>query len=212
MPLEFVPHVFVTWLIMIFPWNRMFCSLVHVLVKTKARPSMVGKLIFKIKALSFKVFIKYFKFIKFVVFIFFLTDVFFYFQFCEYRILDFMEVEHSVLKQSLSINIIFYMKHTKVQYSYSFSGTYTLWSEDDSFHIWECWKINIVIITAFLLGWNFFRTICPGCQRSTGHLQFLEDNFSWTIDWNLKVRLIVVRKHCTLMAKWRKCLTQVVYC
>ena len=53
----------------------------------------------------------------------------------------------------------------------------------------------------FLLGWNFFRTICPGCQRSTGHLQFLQDNFSWTINWNLKVRLIVVRKHSTLMAK-----------
>ena len=72
----------------------MFCSLVHVLVKTKAMPSMVGKLIFKIEALSFQVFIKYFKFIKFVVFIFFLTDVFFDFQFCEYRILDFMEVKH----------------------------------------------------------------------------------------------------------------------
>ena len=54
----------------------MFCSLVHVLVKTKAMPSMVGKLIFKIEALLFQVFIKYFKFIKFVVFIFFFTDVF----------------------------------------------------------------------------------------------------------------------------------------
>ena len=53
----------------------------------------------------------------------------------------------------------------------------------------------------FLLGWNFFRTICPGCQKSTGHLQFLQDNFSWTTNWNLKVRLIVVRKHSTLMAK-----------
>ena len=122
----------------------MFCSLVHVLVNTKAMPSMVGKLIFGIEALSFQVFIKYFKFIKFVDFIFFLTDVFFDFQFCEYRILYFMEVEHIVLKQSLSINIIFYMKHTKVQYSHSFSDT--LWSEDDSFHIWERWKINIVII------------------------------------------------------------------
>ena len=57
------------------------------------------------------------------------------------------------------------------------------------------------LITGFLLGWNFFRTICPGGQRSTGHLQFLQDNFSWTINWNLKVRLIVVRKHSTLMAK-----------
>ena len=122
----------------------MFCSLVHVLVKAKAMPSMVGKLIVKIEALSFQVFIKYFKFIKFVVFIFFLTDVFFDFQFCEYRILDLMEVEHIILKQSLSINIIIYMKHTKVQYSHSFSDT--LWSEDDSFHIWERWKINIVII------------------------------------------------------------------
>ena len=55
--------------------------------------------------------------------------------------------------------------------------------------------------TGFLLGWNFFRTICPGCQRSTGHLQFLQDNFSWTINWNLKVRLIVFRKRSTLMAK-----------
>ena len=45
---------------------------------------------------------------------------YFDFQFCEYRILDFMEVEHIILKQSLSINIIFYMKHTKVQYSHSF--------------------------------------------------------------------------------------------
>ena len=54
----------------------------------------------------------------------------------------------------------------------------------------------------FLLGWNFFRAIFPGCQRSTGHLQFLQDNFSWTINWNLKVRLIVIRKHCTLMATW----------
>ena len=36
------------------------------------------------------------------------------------------------------------MKHTNVQYSHSFSDR--LWSEDDSFHIWECWKINIVII------------------------------------------------------------------
>ena len=52
-----------------------------------------------------------------------LTDVFFDFQFCEYRILDFMEVEHIVLKQSLSINRVFYMKHTKVQYSHSFSDT-----------------------------------------------------------------------------------------
>ena len=43
---------------------------------------------------------------------------FFDFQFCEYRILDFMELEHIILKQSLSINIIFYMKHTKVQYSH----------------------------------------------------------------------------------------------
>ena len=119
-------------------------SLVHILVKTKARPSMVGKSIFKIKALWFQVFIKYFKFIKFVVFIFFLTDVFFDFQFWEYRILDFMEVEHIDLKQSLSIDIIFYVKHTKVQYSHSFSDT--LRSEDDSFHIWERWKINIVII------------------------------------------------------------------
>ena len=35
-----------------------------------------------------------------------------------------------------------------------------------------------------------------------GHLQFLQDNFSWTINWNLQVRFFVVRKHCTLMAKW----------
>ena len=41
------------------------------------------------------------------------------------------------------INIIFYVIYTKVQYSRSFSDT--LWSEDDSFHIWD-WKINIVII------------------------------------------------------------------
>ena len=101
----------------------MFCSLVHVLVKTKARPSMLGKLIFKIEAISFQVFIKYFKFIKFVVFLFFLINIFFDFQFCEYLILDFIEVEHIVLKQSLSINTIFYMKHTKVQYSHSFSDT-----------------------------------------------------------------------------------------
>ena len=84
---------------------------------------MVGKLIFKIEALSFKVFTKYFKFIKFVVFIFFFTYVFFDFQFCQYRILDFMEVEHIVLKQALSMNIIFHMKHTKFQYSHSFSDT-----------------------------------------------------------------------------------------
>ena len=58
-----------------------------------------------------------------------------------------------------------------------------------------------VVTSGFLLRWNFFRTICPGCQRSTGHLQFLQDNFSWTINWNLKVRLIVVRKHSTLMTK-----------
>ena len=38
----------------------MFCSLVHVLVNTKAMPSMVGKLIFEIEALSFQVFMKYF--------------------------------------------------------------------------------------------------------------------------------------------------------
>ena len=63
----------------------------------------------------------------------------------------------------------------------------------------SCWKLKKC--TGFLLGWNFFRTICPGCQRSTGHLQFLQDNFSWTINWNLKVRLIVVKKHITLMAK-----------
>ena len=134
----------------------MFCSLVHVLVKTKAMPFMVGKLFFKIEALSFQIFIKYFKFIKFGVFLFFLTDVFFDFQFCEYRILDFMEVEHIILKQSLSINITFYMKHTKVQYSQSFSDT--LWSEDDSCHIWERWKIkhrrNQVYSTRYI---SFFR-------------------------------------------------------
>ena len=164
----------------------MFCSLVHVLVKTKAMPSMVGKLIFKIEALSFQVFIKYFKFIKFVVFIFCLTDVFFDFQFCEYRVLDFMEVKHIVLKQSLSINIIFYMKHTKVQYSHSFSDT--LWSEDDSFHIWElsnnavlkyvsmrCWRCPlwswIVFQLQFLMVWaiatNNFICDCPMNQIVT---------------------------------------------
>ena len=46
---------------------------------------------------------------------------FFDFQFCEYRILDFIEMEHIVLKQSLFINMIFYVKYTtKVQYSHSF--------------------------------------------------------------------------------------------
>ena len=59
--------------------------------------------------------------------------------FCKFK-----EVEHIVLKQALSINIIFHMKHTKFQYSHSFSDT--LWSEDDSFHILERWKINIVMI------------------------------------------------------------------
>ena len=53
-------------------------------------------------------------------------------------------MEHIVVKQSLSINLIFFVKYTKVQYSHSFSDT--LLSEDDSFHIWERWKINIVII------------------------------------------------------------------
>ena len=57
----------------------MFCSLVHVLVKTKLMPSMVGKSIFKLETLSFQVFIKYFKFYEFVFFICYLTDFFFRF-------------------------------------------------------------------------------------------------------------------------------------
>ena len=66
------------------------------------------------------------------------------FQFCEYCLLDFVEMEHIVLKQSLSINVIFYVKYTTVQYNHSFNGA--LWSEDDNFHIRERRNINIVII------------------------------------------------------------------
>ena len=76
------------------------------------------------------------------------------FQFCECRILDLMEMEHNVLKQSLSINIIFHVKYTKVQYSQSFSDK--LRSEDDSFHIWERLKINIVIIKCIPTGTYVF--------------------------------------------------------
>ena len=76
----------------------MFCSLVHVLVKTKAMPSMVVKLIFKIKALSFKVFrvFQVFQIYQICSFYFFFDRCFIDYQFCEYRILDFMEVEHIV--------------------------------------------------------------------------------------------------------------------
>ena len=124
----------------------MFCSPFHVLVKTNGRPSMVCKLIFKIETLQFQVFKqhKVFQLDQICSFYILFDNFFFDFQFRKYRILDFMEMKHIVLKQSLYINIIFYVKYTKVQYSHSFSDT--LWSEDDSFHIWERWKINIVII------------------------------------------------------------------
>ena len=122
----------------------MFCSLVHVLVKTKAMPSMVGKLIFKIEALSFQVFIKYFKFIKIEVFIFFLTRCFFRFPILRVSYFGFHggETHYPETVAVYKYNIL-YETH-KVQYSHSFSDT--LWSEDDSFHIWERWKTNIVII------------------------------------------------------------------
>ena len=68
------------------------------------------------EALPFQVLIKYFIFVKFVASIFFLTDVFFFFnfQFCDDHILDFMESEHIVMKQSLPIYIIFYVKYTAI--------------------------------------------------------------------------------------------------
>ena len=45
-------------------------------------------------------------------------------------------------------------------------------------------KVRTYLLNRFLLGWNFFRTICPGCQRSTGHLQFLQENLSWLPEIN----------------------------
>ena len=78
-----------------FSWNPILCSLIS-------------------EALPFQVLIKNFKFVKFVVSIFFLTDGFFNFQFCNDHILDFMESEHIVMKQSLPIYIIFYVKYTEI--------------------------------------------------------------------------------------------------
>ena len=85
-----------------------------------------------------------FKFVKFLVSIFFLTDLFFNFQFCDDHILDFIEAEHIVMKQSLPIYIIFYVKYTEISDSHAFSGI--LRSETYSFYIWIRWKVNPIII------------------------------------------------------------------
>ena len=78
-----------------FPWYPILCSLIS-------------------EALPFQVLIKNFIFVKFVASIFFLTDVLFNFEFCGDHILDFMESEHIVMKQSLPMYIIFFVKYADI--------------------------------------------------------------------------------------------------
>ena len=95
----------------------MFCSLAHVLVKTKARPSMVS---------------------KFLVFFSFWQMIF------RFPILQVMHFGFHEDGTHCPETVAVYEYNILCE-TYSHSISDTLWSEDDSFHIWERWKINIVL-------------------------------------------------------------------